>query len=149
MKAYTTDKIRNLALVGHSGSGKTSLTEAMLFHTGVTKRIGKVEDGNTASDFSKEEIKRGNSISTSIIPIEWDDMKINIIDTPGYFDFKGEVFSSLRASEAALIVIDATNGIQVGTEKVLKYTKDIELPRIIFLNKMSFLIQLYFDYLLN
>ncbi|MDL2311168.1 elongation factor G, partial [Peptostreptococcaceae bacterium OttesenSCG-928-C18] len=137
MKAYTTDKIRNLALVGHSGSGKTTLTEAMLFKTGVTNRMGKTEEGNSVSDFSKEEIKRGISINTSIVPIEWDDMKVNFIDTPGYFDFQGEVFSALRASEAALIVIDATNGIQVGTEKVLKYTKDIELPRIIFVNKME------------
>lgn len=137
MKKYVTDKIRNLALVGHSGSGKTSLTEAMLFQTGVTNRLGKIEDGNTVSDFSKEEIKRGSSIHTSIVPIEWDGMKVNLIDTPGYFDFQGEVFSSLRASEAALIIIDATNGIEVGTEKVLKYTKEIELPRIIFVNKME------------
>ena len=137
MKKYVTDKIRNLALVGHSGSGKTSLTEAMLFQTGVTNRLGKIEDGNTVSDFSEEEIKRGSSIHTSIVPIEWDGMKVNLIDTPGYFDFQGEVFSSLRASEAALIIIDATNGIEVGTEKVLKYTKEIELPRIIFVNKME------------
>ncbi|WP_100064940.1 elongation factor G [Miniphocaeibacter massiliensis] len=137
MKAYTTDKIRNLALVGHSGSGKTTITESMLFNTGVTNRMGKTEDGNTVSDFSKEEIKRGISINTSIVPIEWKDIKVNFIDTPGYFDFKGEVFSALRASEAALIVIDAANGIQVGTEKVLNYTKNIELPRIIFVNKME------------
>ena len=137
MKKYATEKIRNLALVGHSGSGKTSLTEAMLFKTGVTNRLGKIEEGNTVSDFSKEEIKRGASIHTSIVPIEWKDIKVNLIDTPGYFDFQGEVFSSLRASEAALIVIDAANGIEVGTEKVLKYTKEIELPRIILVNKME------------
>ena len=137
MKAYTTDKIRNLALVGHSGSGKTTLTEAMLYNTGVIGRMGKVEDGNTVSDFSKEETKRKISINTSIVPIEWKDTKVNLIDTPGYFDFQSEVFSALRASEAALIVIDATNGIQVGTEKVLKYTKEIDLPRIIFVNKME------------
>ncbi len=137
MKDYKTDKIRNLALVGHSGSGKTSLTEAMLYHTGVTTRIGKVEEGNTVSDFSKEEIKRQSSINTSIVPIEWKDTKVNLIDTPGYFDFQGEVFSALRASEAALIVIDAVNGVEVGTEKVLSYTKSIDLPRIIFVNKME------------
>lgn len=92
MKAYTTDKIRNLALVGHSGSGKTTLTEAMLYNTGVIGRMGKVEDGNTVSDFSKEETKRKISINTSIVPIEWKDTKVNLIDTPGYFDFQSEVF---------------------------------------------------------
>ena len=134
MKAYTTDKIRNLCLVGHSGVGKTSLIESMLNITGVTKRIGKVEEGNTVSDFSKEEIKRGSSINTTVIPIEYDGFKVNLIDTPGYFDFKNEVYSALRASEAALVLIDSSSGIEVGTEKVLNYTKEIQLPRIIFVN---------------
>ncbi|MEJ8752703.1 elongation factor G [Lagierella sp. ICN-221743] len=137
MKAYTTDKIRNLCLVGHSGVGKTSLIESMLNITGVTKRIGKVEEGNTVSDFSKEEIKRGSSINTTVIPIEYDGFKVNLIDTPGYFDFKNEVYSALRASEAALVLIDSSSGIEVGTEKVLNYTKEIQLPRIIFVNKME------------
>lgn len=137
MKSYSTEKIRNLALVGHSASGKTSVCEAMLFKTGVTKRLGKVEDGNTVTDFDKEEISRGVSISTAIAPVEWKDFKINLIDTPGYFDFSGEVYSSLRASEAALVVLDAQNAIEVGSEKVLKYTESIELPRIIFVNKMD------------
>lgn len=137
MKSYSTEKIRNLALVGHSASGKTSVCEAMLFKTGATKRLGKVEDGNTVTDFDKEEISRGVSISTAIAPVEWKDFKINLIDTPGYFDFSGEVYSSLRASEAALVVLDAQNAIEVGSEKVLKYTESIELPRIIFVNKMD------------
>ena len=137
MKTYTTEQIRNLCLVGHSGVGKTSLVEVMLNLTGVTKRIGKIDDGNTVSDFSKEEIKRGSSINTSVIPIEWDNHKVNLIDAPGYFDFKNEVYSALRASEAALVVIDSSNGIEVGTEKFLNYTKEIQLPRIIFVNKME------------
>lgn len=137
MKSYSTCKIRNLALVGHSGAGKTSVCEALLFKTGVIKRLGKVEDGNTVTDFEKEEISRKVSISTAIANVEWKDFKINLIDTPGYFDFSGEVYSSLRASEASLIVLDAQNSIEVGAEKVLKYTESIELPRIIFVNKMD------------
>ncbi|EGV10066.1 translation elongation factor G [Parvimonas sp. oral taxon 393 str. F0440] len=137
MKSYSTEKIRNLALVGHSASGKTSVCEALLYKTGNLKRLGKVEDGNTVTDFDKEEISRGVSISTAVAPVEWKDFKINLIDTPGYFDFSGEVYSSLRASEAALVVLDAQNGIEVGAEKVLKYTESIELPRIIFVNKMD------------
>lgn len=137
MKTYSTDKIRNLALVGHSGSGKTSLIEAMLYKTGVTKRVGKVDDGNTISDFTKEEINRKISIKTSVVPLEYDDLKINLIDTPGYFDFVGETFGALRASEAALLIVDAISGIEVGTEKVWNYCEKIGLPRIIFVNKMD------------
>ncbi len=137
MKAYQTENIRNLALIGHSGSGKTNLTEAMLYLTGVTKRQGKVADKNTVSDFTKEEMEHGTSISTSIVPVEWRDHKINIIDTPGYFDFVSEIFGALRAAEAALLVIDATSGIEVGTEKSWKYCEQIDLPRIIFVNKID------------
>lgn len=137
MKAYSTEKIRNLALVGHSGSGKTSLIESLLFSTGVLNRKGKVEDGNTVSDFTKQEINKGISMSTSVVPIEYKDMKINLIDTPGYFDFVGEINGALRAAEAALLLVDATAGIEVGTEKVWDYCERISLPRIIFVNKME------------
>lgn len=137
MNRYKTENIRNLALVGHSGSGKTALVEAALFKGGVTKRLGKVEDGNTVSDFSKEEIAKGVSISTSIIPVEWNQHKINFIDTPGYFDFVGEVQGALRATEATLLVIDASSGIEVGTEKAWDYTERISLPRVIFINKVE------------
>ncbi|MDO5718694.1 MAG: elongation factor G [Tissierellia bacterium] len=137
MKVYSTDKIRNLALVGHSGSGKTSLVESLLFKSGALKRRGKVEDGNTVSDFSKEEINKGISMSTSVIPVEYKDMKINLIDTPGYFDFVGEIYGALRASEAALLLVDASAGIEVGTEKVWNYCERISLPRIIFVNKIE------------
>lgn len=137
MKKYSTDKIRNLAFVGHSGSGKTSLTEAMLYKTGAIKRLGKVEDGNTVSDFDKEEINRGVSIGLSVMPVEWQDSKINLIDAPGYFDFEGEVRGALRAAEAALFVLDASSGIEVGAEKYWKYCEKIDLPRIIFANKID------------
>ncbi|MDY3052156.1 MAG: elongation factor G [Ndongobacter sp.] len=137
MKKYDTKHIRNLALVGHSGAGKTSLAEALLLKTGVTKRLGRVEDGNTVSDFTKEEIARGVSISLSVVPVEYRDCKINLLDAPGYFDFEGQVLSALRASEAALMVIDASAGIEVGTEKYWNYTEKIALPRIIFLNKIE------------
>ena len=137
MKVYKTENVRNLALVGHSGSGKTNLTESMLFQSGATKRLGNVTDKNTLSDFSKEEMERGTSIGTSIIPVEWRNFKVNIIDTPGYMDFSGEVIGALRASEAALLVIDATSGIEVGTERAWKYAENIGLPRIIFINKID------------
>lgn len=137
MKKYKTEQIRNIALTGHSGSGKTSLAEAFLFQTGVTKRLGKVEEENTVSDFNDQEIKRHSSINTSIIPIEYDDKKINFIDTPGSFDHFSEVKIALRAAEATLITIDASAGIEVGAEKVLEYTEEFNLPRMIFLNKIE------------
>lgn len=137
MKNYTTDKIRNLSLVGHSGSGKTSLIEALLYKTGAIDKKGRVEDGSTVSDYENQEKKRHISIQTSIIPIEFEDYKINFIDSPGFFDFEGEVLQALRASEAALFVIDGENGIEVGTEKYWKYTQEINLPSIIFVNKLD------------
>lgn len=137
MKVYKTEDVRNLALVGHSGSGKTNLTEAMLFQSGAIQKIGHVDEKNTLSDFSKEEMERGSSIGTSIIPIEWRNKKLNIIDTPGTIDFIGEAQGALRASEAVLMIIDATAGIQVGTERMWKYTEKIGLPRIIFINKID------------
>ncbi len=109
MNVYPTKKVRNLALIGHSGSGKTNLTESMLFQSGATKKIGLTADKNTLSDFSKQEMERGSSIGVSVIPIEWRDLKINIIDTPGHMDFVGEAYSALRAAESALMVIDATS----------------------------------------
>ena len=137
MKNYTTSKIRNLALVGHSASGKTSLAEALLYKTGAIDKKGKVEEGSTVSDYEAQEKKRGISIQTSIIPVEFEDYKINFIDSPGFFDFEGEVLQALRASEAALFVIDGENGIEVGTEKYWKYTQEINLPSIIFVNKLD------------
>mgnify|MGYP001484413082 CR=1 FL=1 len=137
MKVYQTSDIRNLSFIGHSGSGKTTLTEAILYKTGVTKRQGKVDDGNTISDFDKEEISRKVSIGTSVIPIEWNNLKYNFLDTPGYFDFVGETFGALRASEAAILLVDASSGVEVGTEKAWKYTEKNNIPKFIFLNKMD------------
>ena len=137
MKTYKTDQIRNVALIGHSGSGKTTLTEAALFVAGVTNRQGRVEDGNTISDFGKEEIARKVSIGTTAIPIEWNNIKINIMDTPGYFDFVGETYGALRASEGAILVVDASSGIEVGTEKAWKLLEKHRRPRFIFINKMD------------
>jgi elongation factor G len=137
MKGYGTNKIRNVALLGHGGCGKTTLTEAMLFTTGVIKRMGKVEDGNTVSDFDKEEKERKFSISTSVIPVEWNESKYNFLDTPGYFDFVGEVYSALRIAGGAIIMVDASSGVEVGTEKAWKYTTERKLPRLIFVNKMD------------
>ncbi len=137
MKNYGTNEIRNVAFVGHGGCGKTTLIESMLFQTGVTKRMGKVEDGNTVSDFDKEEIARQFSLRAITVPVEWNNTKHNIIDTPGYFDFVGETFSALRVAGGTVILVDASSGIEVGTEKVWKYTEDRNLPKIIFINKMD------------
>ncbi len=137
LKIYETDKIRNVALVGHSGSGKTNLVESMLFQSGSTSNMGNVSAKNTVSDFSDEEIKRQTSIGASVIPIEWRNHKINIVDAPGYLDYVGEVYSALRSCESAIIVIDATAGIQVGTELLWKYCEEIDLPRVIFVNKID------------
>ncbi|WP_066496505.1 elongation factor G [Abyssisolibacter fermentans] len=137
MKNYGADKIRNVALLGHGGSGKTTLTEALLFSIGSIKRMGKVEEGTTISDYTKQEKDRQVSISTSLIPIEWQEHKFNVLDTPGYFDFIGEVYSALKVVRGAVIVVDASAGIEVGTEKSWKYTRERNLPTIIFVNKMD------------
>ncbi|WMM25533.1 elongation factor G [Tissierella sp. MB52-C2] len=137
MKTYSADKIRNVALLGHSSSGKTTLTEAVLFATGVTKRQGRVDDGNTVSDFDKQEIARKVSIGTTVIPVEWNDFKFNLLDTPGYFDFIGEMYGAKRASEGSVLLIDASAGIEVGTEKSWKNLEKYVTPRIIFINKMD------------
>ncbi len=135
MKGYTSETIRNVALVGHGGCGKTTFLEAALLATGVTDRLGKVEDGNTVSDYDKMEIEKGFSINTSIVPVEWKDSKINFIDTQIYFDFIGEVNAALRASEAAVILVDAGAGIQVGTEQAWKACERYKMPRFIVINK--------------
>jgi elongation factor G len=135
MKGYTSETIRNVALLGHGGCGKTTFLESALLATGVINRLGKVEEGNTVSDYDKMEIEKGYSINTSIVPIEWKDSKINFIDTPGYFDFIGEVNAALRAAEAAVILVDAGSGIQVGTEQAWKACERYKKPRFIVINK--------------
>ncbi len=137
MNSYTVDKIRNIAFLGHGGSGKTTLIESMLFTSNTIKRPGKIEEGNTISDYSDVEKKRQVSISTSLIPIEWEKHKYNILDTPGYFDFVGEVNSALKVARGAVIVIDASSGVQVGTEKAWENIRKRKLPGFIFINKMD------------
>ncbi|MBQ4370818.1 MAG: elongation factor G [Firmicutes bacterium] len=137
MKGYKTENIRNIALLGHGSSGKTTFLEAGLLATGVITRLGRVEDGNTVSDFDKMEIEKGYSISATMVPVEYNKVKINFIDTPGVFDFVGEVNSALRAAEAAAIFVDASSGIQVGTEKAWNYCKNADIPRFFVLNKID------------
>jgi len=137
MKNYPAEKIRNIALVGHSGSGKTSLAEALLFAAGATTRLGKIEDGTTVSDWDPDEQKRGFSLNLSILPLEWAGCKFNVLDTPGYMDFMGEVKCGLRAVELALITMDAASGVQVGTEFAWRFADEISLPRAIFVNRMD------------
>lgn len=137
MNIYTTDKIRNVVLLGHGGSGKTSLAEAFGYLSGITSRMGKVTDGNTLSDYSKEEQKRKFSISSSVIPVEWDGYKINVIDTPGYFDFVGEVEEAVSAAGAAIIVVNGKSGIEVGTQKAWELCEKYKLPRIVYVSNMD------------
>ena len=135
MKGYTSENIRNIALVGHGGCGKTTFLEAALLATGVINRLGRVEDGNTVSDFDKMEIEKGYSISASIVPVEYNKTKINFIDTPGFFDFVGEVNSAMRAVEAAAIFVDASSGLQVGTEKAWNSCTQFDIPRMFIVSK--------------
>ena len=137
MKVYTANEIRNIAVLGHSGCGKTTLMEAALNATKVTTRMGRVEDGNTVSDYDAEEIRRRVSISASLIPVEWKDTKINFLDTPGYFDFAGAVYEALSVADAALILANAKSGIEVGTEIAWENASAKNLPRIIFVNGMD------------
>lgn len=134
MKGYSSDKIRNIALVGHGGCGKTTFIESLLLQTGVINRMGKIEDGNTVSDYDKMEKEKGYSINTSVIPILWKDTKINFVDTPGFFDYVGEVNAAMRAVEAACIIIDGGAGVQVGTEQAWKLCEKYKKPRFIVLN---------------
>ena len=137
MKVYTTDKIRNVVLLGHGGSGKTSLAEAFAYLSGITSRMGKVPDGNTVSDYGKEEQKRKFSINASVIPIEWEGVKINVIDTPGYFDFVGEAEEAVSAAGAAIIVVNGKSGIEVGTQKAWELCEKYKLPRFIYVSNMD------------
>ena len=137
MNVYTTDKIRNVVLLGHGGCGKTSLVEAMAYLSGITSRMGKITDGNTVSDYGKEEQKRQFSISTSIVPIEWSGIKINLLDTPGYFDFVGEVETAVAAADCAIIVVSGKAGIEVGTLKAWDICEKYKLPRMIYVADMD------------
>lgn len=137
MKEYSTQNIRNLALASHSGSGKTMLAEALLFYTGGINRLGDINAGTTVSDFQDEEKRRGISISTSVVPIEYKDIKINLLDTPGYTDFVGEVISAMRVVDGVIIPVDAVAGAEVGTELAWSYADQFDLPRFVVINMMD------------
>lgn len=137
MTKIETDNLRNIILLSHSGAGKTSLSELLLYTTGAINRLGKTDDGTTTSDYEPEEQKRATSIQTSILPCTWNNHKINLIDTPGYADYRGEVISSIKVAESALIVIDASSGVEVGTRQMWKMVEEQSLPKIIFVNKMD------------
>jgi elongation factor G len=137
MKEYTTEFIRNIALVSHGSGGKTMLAEAFLHTTGAITRLGKIDDGSTVSDFEDEEIRRKLSLSTSVIPVEYKDHKINVLDTPGYTDFTGEVISALRVVDGVAILVDSVAGLEVGTEITWGYCDSFKLPRFVVINKMD------------
>ena len=137
MSVTPVDKLRNIAILSHSGSGKTSVCEAMLFNAKVTTRLGNVEDGNTVSDYEPEEVKRASSIQTSVMPCPWKEHKLNFLDTPGYDDFVAEVICGLRVVEGAIIVVPAPSGVEVGAERSWAMCEERDLPRFFFVNKMD------------
>ncbi len=137
MKQYQPENIRNIVLLSHSGAGKTTLSEAMLFNAGVINRLGKVDAGTTTSDYDQDEIKRKISINTTLLPYEWHDIKTNLLDTPGYSDFAGEVDAAVRVCEGAVIVAAASSGLEVGTEQAWSYCDKAKLARLFFINKMD------------
>lgn len=137
MKEYTTERLRNIALVAHGGAGKTMMAEAFLHFTGATTRMGRVEDGTTTSDYDEEEIKRKISLYTSVVPVEYRDCKINVLDAPGFTDFVGEMISALSVADGAIILVDAVAGVEVGTELAWNYADAFNLPRFIVINKMD------------
>ena len=137
MKEYTTEFLRNIALVAHGGAGKTMMAEAFLHFTGATTRLGKVEDGSSASDYDEEEIRRKISLYTSVLPVEFRDHKINVLDAPGFTDFVGEMISALSVADAALILVDSVAGVEVGTEIAWRHCDNFKLPRFVVVNKMD------------
>ena len=137
MKMYESKQIRNIALLGHGGAGKTTLCEAMLYKTGQSSRLGKVENGTTVSDFEPEEIKRRFSIRTSLVPVEWNNYKLNLLDTPGYFDFIGGVKEAMSVADSALIVLRASAGVEVGTEKAWEYATEADVPKMLYITEMD------------
>ena len=137
MKEYQTDNIRNVALVGHQSCGKTSLVEALLFSAGATSRMGHISESNMVSDWDDEEKERGLSLSTSLVPVEFDDVKINVLDTPGFTDFQGELKNAILAADSVIVVVDAVSGVEVGTELAWEYARLSEQPIMVVINKMD------------
>ena len=137
MTIYKSDQLRNVVLLGHGGSGKTSLVDAMLFDTGAVNRLGKVDEGTSVADWDEEERRRQMSINATLVPCEWQNHKLNMVDTPGYMDFVGEVISGVHVADAAVVVLDSVGGVEVGTEQVWNYADERKVPRLVFVNKME------------
>src|SRR5207253_9440356 len=137
MKVYDTPSIRNVALVGHGGCGKTSLVSAMLFDMGAVNRLGRVDDGTTVTDFDPDEVERRISLQTALAYGEWRKVKLNLLDAPGYANFLSEARSALRVADAAMVVVDSVAGVEVQTEKVWGYAADYEIPRLLVVNRMD------------
>jgi elongation factor G len=137
VKSYPTENIRNIVLVGHGGAGKTSLAEALLFTSGATTRMGEIKEGNTVTDFDEEEHNRGISVTTALAPVEWEDHKINVLDAPGYADFIGEMRAAMRVADLAVFVVSGVEGIEVQTQVAWNYAQELNLPRMILVNKLD------------
>src|SRR5512140_3538491 len=137
MKEYTTEFVRNIALVSHGSAGKTMLAEAFLHTSGGTTRVGKIEDGSTFSDYDDEEIRRKISLYTTVLPIEFREHKVNVLDAPGFTDFIGEVVSALSGADAAVVLVEAVAGMEVGTEVAWRYADDFNMPRFVVINKLD------------
>src|SRR3954462_14930369 len=137
MKVYDAQSIRNLALVGHSGAGKTQLVSTLLFDAGAVNRLGRVDDGTTVTDYDEEEIARKHTLACSLTYLEWNKTKINLIDTPGMANFLSDARAALRVADAALVVVDAVAGVEVSTEKVWTAAEELQLPRIVVLNRLD------------
>src|SRR5918993_280873 len=137
MKVYDAASLRNVALVGHSGSGKTQLVSAVLFDAGAVNRLGRVDDGTTVTDYDEEEIARRHTLAASLAYVEWNKTKINFIDTPGMANFLSDARAALRVADAALVIVDAVAGVEVSTEKIWTAADEVELPRLIVLNRLD------------
>src|SRR5947207_12601319 len=137
LKRFPPEKIRNVALVGHGGSGKTTLAEALLHKAGAITRVGRVEDGSTVCDFDPEEQKRGLSLSLALAPFEWNGFKVNLLDTPGYADFIGDVQAALRVADLAVFVVSAVEGVEVQAEVMWRRCAAVGIPRMVFINKLD------------
>src|SRR5713226_6928238 len=136
MKSFAVESIRNVGLFAHGGHGKTTLAEAMLFASGAINRMGRVDDGTTTSDFDPEETRRHISVQLSLLPLEWKGTKVNLLDSPGYADFYGEVLEALRVADGAVLLFEAVSGVEVGAERVWNYATANNLPRMIVISKM-------------
>ena len=137
MKEYASEDIRNVALTGHQGAGKTSLVEALLFNTDAINRLGTVEEGNTVSDWDDDEKERGLSLTTSLVPVEFNETKINLLDTPGYTDFQGEVINAVSVADSVVVLVDAVAGVEVGTELAWEYARASHQPIMVVINKLD------------